>query len=52
MRVAVCKVQLKIRKEDGAMLVKQLLIGAQCAEADATPPPKGNRDVGSSRKSE
>lgn len=50
MRLAVCKVQLKIRKEEGAMLVKQLLIGAQCAEADATPPPKWNRDAGLPRK--
>ncbi|PMD21899.1 hypothetical protein NA56DRAFT_702873 [Hyaloscypha hepaticicola] len=32
------------------MLVKQLLIGAQCAEADATPPPKWNRDAGLPRK--
>ncbi len=34
------------------MLVKQLLIGAQCAEADGTPPPKGNRDVELPRESE
>jgi hypothetical protein len=52
MRSAVCKVQLKIRKAERAMLVRQLLIGAQCGQADATPPPKGNRDAQLPRKSE
>jgi hypothetical protein len=52
MRLAGCKVQLKITEEKGEMLAGQLLIGAQGCEAGATPPPKGNRDAESPRNSE